>query len=678
MFDIEEIKRAIKSLKPNNELFEIRIINKKGKNLSGYFTDADVFIEELKQIPTNILSNSHIYFTLNKIHTGCYGKEQHNKLLFGKSSTKDEEITNYEYILIDFDPKRPSGISSTDKELDKSLDLRTEVYVFLLNQGFKEPTIALSGNGCHLLYKVDFVNTEENVLAVKHFLEYLDLRFSNNEVDIDTSVYNPSRICKLYGTLAQKGSNIPERPFRMSKIETSSDEITSLDLVKKVANMLPKIDSQIQNDNYAKFKLEDFLYKHNIRVKDTIQDKNGTKYILEECPFNREHNKDKPAIFQLNNGAIGFKCFHNSCSNNGWKEFRNYYEPDYESKHSVNPYVKQNQVNNTELDSNIKYLYGFDEIENYSETNKDRVLTNIRELDKMLGGFTYDCVSLWASQTNGGKTTLLTMLTREFIKQGKKIFYFNGEQTKENFKNNLLLQNTNREHIKSIEYKNTGIYDDFVDNEALNKSNNFYNGYIFVYNNEAPRNIDTLIKVMIKARKELDIRDFIIDNLMQIDISGNDTLREQERLTEKLRTFAINTKSNVHLIAHSRKTTGSYMRLNLFDIAGSQNIANKSYNIITITRTDQLDKTSNEYERLKNDCINNGYDIEELDSVLEVLKYKYRRGRTGLVGLQYMPENGEYKEVIKRTKTEIELQQIEKEKQRLNKPKKRRETKEYY
>ena len=299
----------------------------------------------------------------------------------------------------------------------------------------------------------------------------------------------------------------------------------------------------------------------------------------------------------------------------------------------------------------------------------------------MVGGFTYDAVTLWASQTNGGKTTLLTMLTDRFISQGKKVFYFNGEQTLDTFRDNLFLKKITKEQIKTIEYDDTGIYDDFVSNDVYDNVLKFYANRLYVYNNEAPRDIDTIMMVLTRARSELGIKDFIIDNLMQIDIAGNDKLREQERLAEKLRTFAVNTKSNIHLVVHSRKTVGNSIRLNLFDIAGSQTIANKSYNIITIIRIDQLDKTSAEYERLKNDCLNDGYDIEELDGVLEVLKYKYRRGRTGLVGLKYDKDLGTYIEVKKRTKYEIEIANAERERantQIKTKPKFHASSKEIY
>lgn len=672
MFDYDEIRKTIKLLKPNNALFEIRILGK--KIYSGYFTDVEKMIEELKKMPDWSVTGEQFYFTLNKINHDCYAREQKDRILLGKSTTQDKEIISYKYILIDFDPKRPSGVSSTDGELSKALDLRTEVYLFLRNKGFKEPIIALSGNGCHLLYKIDVPNNEENKKYIKNFLEVLDLKYSNNDVEIDTSVYNPARITKLYGTMASKGANTKERPHRMSRLETTDEvEETSFELVKQVASLLPQ-PVMTQTNNINKFSLEDFIRKHNIGVKQVINDKNGIKYVLESCPFNEEHSKDSPALFQLNSGAIAFKCFHNSCSNNGWREYRKLFEPDYEVSNANNPYAKLPEKETNTYHG--RYLFNIKETVKSKPISRERTITGIKELDKMIGGFTYDAVTLWASQTNGGKTTLLTMLTDKFISQGKRVFYFNGEQTLDTFKDNLFLKKVSREQVTTIEYEHTGIYDDFISSDVYDDILKFYADRLFVYNNEAPRDIDTMMMVLTRARSELGIRDFIIDNLMQIDIAGNDKLREQERLAEKLRTFAVNTKSNIHLVVHSRKTMGNSIRLNLFDIAGSQTIANKSYNIITIIRVDQLDNTSSEYERLKNDCLNDGYDIEELDGILEVLKYKYRRGRTGLVGLKYDRDLGTYTEVEKKPKEEIEIINAEREKASMQtKPKNRFQTK---
>lgn len=653
--DYNKLKEAISILKPNNELFEIRIMG--SKKYSGYFTNYDVLEQEIKLLEQRgLLNGEQCYITLNKIKDDCYAREQRNKLIYAKQTTKDDDIIKYEYVFVDIDPVRESGISSTDSELNKALDMRDDVYKFLKSNGFKDPIIARSGNGCHLLYKINVLNIKENEEQIKNFLKVLDLRFSNEYAKIDVTNSNPARICKLYGTLSQKGADTEKRPHRMAEIEVPEQvEENQFDLVEQIASMLPKGET-ISRINNGNFSIEDFISKHKIGVKQIINDNNGTKYILESCPFNEAHSKDSPALFRLNSGAIAFKCFHNSCSNNGWKEFRKFYEPFYEPSTASNPYLKKK----TEYSG--RYLFNISEAPRPQMVSKERTITGIKELDKMVGGFTYDAVTLWASQTNGGKTTLLTMLTDRFISQGKKVFYFNGEQTLDTFRDNLFLKKAKKEQVTTIEYGNVGIYDDFISNDVYDNILKFYANRLYVYNNEAPRDIDKIMEVLTRARSELGIRDFIIDNLMQIDIAGNDKLREQERLAEKLRTFAVNTKSNIHLVVHSRKTIGNSIRLNLFDIAGSQTIANKSYNIITIIRVDQLDNTSSEYERLKNDCLNEGYDIEELDGILEVLKYKYRRGRTGLVGLKYDRDLGTYIEVEKRTKHEIEIGNAEREK----------------
>ena len=652
--DYSKLHEAIKILKPNNELFEVRIMGK--YNYSGYFKGYETLENEIKILERKgWLINEQCYITLNKIKDSCYAREQRDKLIRAKQTTSDNDIIKYEYVFIDIDPIRESGISSTDEELNEALNVRDDVYSFLNKRGFKDPIIARSGNGCHLLYKIDVLNTKENENYIHDFLKVLDLKFSN-KAKIDTVNSNPSRICKLYGTLSQKGSDTKERPHRMAEIELPEMvEVNDFELVKQIASMYPKTETTVRYNN-SSFSLDEFLKKHNIGVKEVVSDKGRTKYILESCPFNSEHNNDSPAVFQESNGTLGFKCFHNSCSNNGWKEFRNFYEPNYDPSTAQNPYMRKKEVYNGRRLFNIK------EAITSKPESRERTTTGIKELDKMIGGFTYDAVTLWASQTNGGKTTLLTMLTDRFISQGKKVFYFNGEQTLDTFRDNLFLKRVKKDQVISIEYQDTGIYDDFISSDVYDDVLKFYADRLFVYNNEAPRDIDTMMMVLSRARSELGIRDFIIDNLMQIDIAGNDKLREQERLAEKLRTFAVNTKSNIHLVVHSRKTMGNSIRLNLFDIAGSQTIANKSYNIITIIRIDQLDNTSSEYERLRNDCMNDGYDIEELDGILEVLKYKYRRGRTGLVGLKYDRDLGTYIEVKKRPKYEIEITNAEREK----------------
>lgn len=335
----EEVKRALELLKPNDELFEIRGI--KGKeNISGYFTNAENAINALESYNFRDTANWQIYFSLNKINTACYSREQCNKFIssnYGNKliTTSDNDILNYEWLLLDFDTERPSGTSSSNEELEKSHQKAVNVYQTLKEYGFSEPITALSGNGYHLLYKVNFENTPENVQLVKSFLGTLNRLFSDNMVKIDTSVFNPARICKLYGTIAAKGTPTAERPHRQAKILTVPAELseTSRDLLQSFVNEHEQPKEKTNNRRLPQrysgtsFNLADWLSEHNVPIRSTDTKNGDNYYILESCPFNPEHTGKDSAVIQKADGTLCFNCFHNSCSDKTWKDFRLFYEP---------------------------------------------------------------------------------------------------------------------------------------------------------------------------------------------------------------------------------------------------------------------------------------------------------------------------------------------------------------
>jgi len=214
----EEIKKALSILKPNNELFEVRIIG--GKDVcSGYFNDADILIKELNRV---MGEGVNVYVTLHKLHSGCAARLQYNQLINTSKvktpTTSDRDIIAYKYIPIDLDPVRPAGISSTIEELDEANELCKQIEAYMQAQGFCKHIRAFSGNGYHLLYPYESNDTAAGLEEVKGYLNRLDELFSNDACHVDTANCNPSRVFKLYGTLAQKGRNTEERPHRMSRI----------------------------------------------------------------------------------------------------------------------------------------------------------------------------------------------------------------------------------------------------------------------------------------------------------------------------------------------------------------------------------------------------------------------------------------------------------------------------
>ena len=214
-----------------------------------------------------------------------------------------------------------------------------------------------------------------------------------------------------------------------------------------------------------------------------------------------------------------------------------------------------------EIEENKKPLYyKFSDYE-YNTNSKERVLSGIEQLDYMIKGFELGCITIWTGQTNAGKSTVMTMITKQTIMQGEKVFFFNGEQTKDDFKNNLYKQTVKKEDIYAKQYKDTIVNDYYVKSSQIAKLNALYGNNIFVYNNDGKRDINTILTAMEEVRVKEGVRVFILDNFMQIDTLSSDEYREQKDIMEKLRTFAVNKNVHIHLVAHPRKTDKSALRL---------------------------------------------------------------------------------------------------------------------
>jgi hypothetical protein len=88
----------------------------------------------------------------------------------------------------------------------------------LRDQGWPEPVVGDSGNGYHLLYRIDLPNDRGSLELVKGVLEALAFKFSDEAVEVDTTTCNAARIWKLYGTTARKGDDAGDRPHRRSRL----------------------------------------------------------------------------------------------------------------------------------------------------------------------------------------------------------------------------------------------------------------------------------------------------------------------------------------------------------------------------------------------------------------------------------------------------------------------------
>lgn len=187
----------------------------------GYFNNAEAFGKAAEALER--AKAPGIYFTLNPVIPDLLARAA-NRLKAAdakSSSTSDPDILCIRWLPIDLDPRRPSGISSTDKELEAAVRIRERIRKWMEDERHWQPGImAHSGNGVHLVYGLpDLPNEPETTEKIKTCLSAIEKKFRNKWVDIDLKVYNPARIWKLYGTTARKGDHTEERPHRKSYLE---------------------------------------------------------------------------------------------------------------------------------------------------------------------------------------------------------------------------------------------------------------------------------------------------------------------------------------------------------------------------------------------------------------------------------------------------------------------------
>jgi len=215
------IRAALDLMVEPNAVVELRVPHSRRGTLSGYFDDVDALVNIAADLSGRV---EGVYVTLNPVDRALLARAVNRVSEYAKHTTADNNIVRRRWMLVDFDPVRPSGISSTDEEHQRGLARAREARDWLREQGWNGLVFADSGNGAHLLARVDLPNDAPSLALVKKCLTALALRFSDNTVIVDEATANAARLVKCYGTVAAKGDATQERPHRMARILEVDEE----------------------------------------------------------------------------------------------------------------------------------------------------------------------------------------------------------------------------------------------------------------------------------------------------------------------------------------------------------------------------------------------------------------------------------------------------------------------
>lgn len=136
----------------------------------------------------------------------------------GTRALTDPDFEKIVRLPFDFDPVRPKDVPSTDAERDIALHKRNQFVSMLAALQWPMPAMGMSGNGAHALYRCSLKNSAETKEMLASIYRGLRGDFSDEHVLFDSSVRNPSRIWRLYGTVNRKGVCSIDRPHRQADI----------------------------------------------------------------------------------------------------------------------------------------------------------------------------------------------------------------------------------------------------------------------------------------------------------------------------------------------------------------------------------------------------------------------------------------------------------------------------
>jgi len=316
--------------------------------LSGYFNTRAAFVAAVQGITGEDVEA--LYLTLNPAKAALLARAANRLKDNAHEATADTDILRRTSLLIDIDPNRPSGTSSTDAERDLALAVRDSIQDFLTEQAsFPEPLArTMSGNGAGLVYRLDLPNDDDATQLVTGVLAALAHLFDMPAVKVDTANFNAARITKIIGTVAAKGDNVPERPWRLATGTVNPDALAvSREALEWVAALAPKPERPAvggggERANGQRWDLRALLTRAEIGWRENVK-AGYTVLELDRCLTSQDH-VDGAALFQFDSGAVAYRCLHARCSDKRWADVRSILAPGADTGRARKAKCKRGEV----------------------------------------------------------------------------------------------------------------------------------------------------------------------------------------------------------------------------------------------------------------------------------------------------------------------------------------------
>ena len=368
--DREEISASLRRFFEDGDVFEVRVLDAVTVGTGGYrsqpHTESGYFdyghIDSVADELARYSSYKGVYFTMNPVRHELISRAANRMRNPRKEPlTSDGDVLYRRWILIDCDARRPSGIPSSDDEHSKAITLSDEIADGMRSR-WGEPIKVDSGNGAQLFWRINVPADD------KGFIQSVLRSFatgSTESVDIDISVFNPSRIVRLPGTWNVKGDEFDDRRHRMAVTRSAPDVIEELEFTRLNAAVIHEMQDIEEPDFHMErgFDIQRWIDEHCTGISSAKPYYGGYKWVFDVCPFNPEHRDRSAVIVTRANGAIGFRCHHNGCAGKTWHDLRELLEGDVRKDDDGDLGVDLSHLmrSNAKVDITADAFDGFDE-----------------------------------------------------------------------------------------------------------------------------------------------------------------------------------------------------------------------------------------------------------------------------------------------------------------------------
>ena len=234
----------------------------------------------------------------------------------------------------------------------------------------------------------------------------------------------------------------------------------------------------------------------------------------------------------------------------------------------------------------IKSIKDLSDVKSVDIHSLPKIKTNIRELDRIIGGLYFGQVILLTGKRGEGKSTFMSQLVVEALDQNVNTFVYSGELADYHFKRWLDLQVAGPNNIK-ITKNEYGDENASIEEQVQEQINAWYRGRAYIYDNnyipDKNDEMDSLVATVEKSIIQYDVKLICIDNLMTAiePDETNNIYSQQSKFVGDLKKLAMKYNVVVILVAHPRKTKEAITN---DDVSGSADITNKVDVVISYGR----------------------------------------------------------------------------------------------